>query len=118
MENETPADYKKWSEKDFQNSIAQYKDQYVRRMLIDFYNHFSEPNAKGKMRFQLEKTWHTGKRLAKWRSNNYGKYERDEQQANQAINGNTSMPSTNFKGNATAKRDDANSRARKILGIQ
>lgn len=48
---------------------------YTTEMLIRFEEHWLEPNrAKGKaqkFRFEIEKTWDTKKRLARWARNNY-----------------------------------------------
>lgn len=44
-----------------------YGGQYPPEMLTSFYNYWTELNPSGtKMRFQLEKTWETKKRLVTW----------------------------------------------------
>ena len=35
----------------------------------EFFLYWSEPNKKGKMRFELEKTWDTKRRLQRWFNN-------------------------------------------------
>lgn len=43
---------------------------YENKMLDDFYNYWSEPTKNGKkMRFELEKTWDTKRRLKRWFDN-------------------------------------------------
>ena len=43
------------------------RDQYTKDMLINFIQYWTEPNkSKSKMRFELEKTWDTSRRLATW----------------------------------------------------
>jgi len=39
-------------------------------MLRQFFIYWSETNANGKMRFQLEKTWSIKGRLVRWQMNN------------------------------------------------
>ena len=52
---------------DFYNEIAQYVGKYDREMLRAFYDYWSEENQQHtKMRFEMEKTWSTGGRLATW----------------------------------------------------
>lgn len=36
----------------------------------NFFDYWSEPNKRGKMRFELEKTWDTKRRLQRWFDNN------------------------------------------------
>ena len=53
---------------DFYNDIAQYVGKYDREMLRAFYDYWSEENQQHtKMRFEMEKTWATGGRLATWK---------------------------------------------------
>lgn len=61
--------FKQWTDKDFIDEIAKYKDLYERDMLNNFYKHWSEKTPKGKMKLQLNQTWETKKRLEKWASN-------------------------------------------------
>jgi hypothetical protein len=53
--------------KSFYNSIAEFKDEYPKDMLRNFYDYWSELNkSQTKMRFELEKTWEISKRLRTW----------------------------------------------------
>ena len=63
--------YKKWDIQDFKKSITENKKSYQDLMLTKFFNYWSEKDAKGKMKFQLQKTWETSKRLATWSTNNF-----------------------------------------------
>lgn len=54
---------------EFKNEILSYQEKYSKDMLEKFYLHWSEKNSKGKMKYELEPTWETKKRLAKWESN-------------------------------------------------
>lgn len=63
--------YKKWTTKDFVSDIDANKEKYTSQMLKDFYNYWSEKDAQGKMRFQLQKTWETKRRLITWSNNNF-----------------------------------------------
>lgn len=74
--------YKNWSKDDLINSIKEsvascvYEDKYTPSLLRDFFNYWSEVNSNNKMRFQLEKTWETNKRLVTWKNNN-SKWSKD-----------------------------------------
>ncbi len=59
----------------FYNSLLPFVDTYGNEMIQQFYNYWSEPNpSKTKMRYELEKTWDTSRRLQNWknRSNENG----------------------------------------------
>lgn len=43
--------------------------KYPENLLLDFFNYWSEKNAKGKMRWELEKTFEIPNRLATWKRN-------------------------------------------------
>lgn len=61
---------------DFYNSLIPYIKQYPKEMVRAFFDYWSELNKSGtKMRFELEKTWETSKRLQTWANNEkeYGK---------------------------------------------
>lgn len=64
----------KWDDKQFWEEILlSSKDKnYSDSMLSDFFLYWSELDSKGKMKFQLNKTWDNGRRLKKWSSNNFG----------------------------------------------
>lgn len=51
----------------FVREVAEYRIKYTDSLLNAFASYWSEPNqAKTKMRFEMEKTWDTGRRLATW----------------------------------------------------
>lgn len=51
----------------FINSLTPYRDRYPQQMLDDFADYWTEPNkSRTRMRYQLEKTWDTARRLATW----------------------------------------------------
>lgn len=51
----------------FYNKLSQHLDTYPAKMLREFYDYWSEHNENGKkMRFEMEKTWHLSRRLARW----------------------------------------------------
>lgn len=67
---------------DFRKSLIPYVDTYGREMIRAFFNYWSEKNRSGtKMRFELEKTWETARRLATWsnreKEKNCAKREKD-----------------------------------------
>lgn len=54
----------------FKKSIVPFVEIYGRDMCNDFYSYWTEPTLTGsKVRFQLEKTWDTKRRLARWAQN-------------------------------------------------
>ncbi len=53
----------------FYNALRPYMAQYGARMIGKFFDYWSEMNpSKTKMRFEQQKTWELGKRLAYWSS--------------------------------------------------
>ena len=52
---------------DFYQSILPHADQYDREMLNDFFQYWTElDKRRQRMRFEMQKTWETGKRLSLW----------------------------------------------------
>ena len=52
---------------DFYQGILPYADQYDREMLNDFFQYWTElDKRRQRMRFEMQKTWETGKRLSLW----------------------------------------------------
>lgn len=59
-------------EADFIREVNLHK-VYPEDMRQAFISYWTEPNKSGsKMRFELERTWHTGRRLGTWDRNNFG----------------------------------------------
>jgi hypothetical protein len=57
---------------DFYQSIVPFTDQYDREMLNDFYQYWTELDKRRRhMRFEMQKTWETGKRLSTWSRKQY-----------------------------------------------
>lgn len=55
----------------FLKEVNAFTPTYPAAMLTDFIDYWTEKNQTGKkMRFQMEKTWDTHKRLARWARNN------------------------------------------------
>lgn len=60
--------------KAFYFKVAEYVGEYDKDMLRAFYNYWTEHNTDGKkMRFEMQKVFHIGRRLATWASNNQNK---------------------------------------------
>lgn len=66
-----------WTKDDFAASVKaavakrkadSSKPNYGREMLTTFFAYWSEPDVKGKMKFQHQKTWQTAGRLVTWES--------------------------------------------------
>jgi len=66
--DEEQVSFKKWTLKDFQGDVARFRE--FNDISEEFVDYWTELDSKGKMRFQLEKTWETRLRLKRWRSNN------------------------------------------------
>jgi hypothetical protein len=60
--------FKTFSKDDFKNSIVENAEGFSKEMLNKFYLYWTEPSSSGKMKFQLEQTWETGRRLKNWRN--------------------------------------------------
>ena len=60
------------SKERFIKAMEPYSEKYDRQMLNDFYRYWTELNrSHTKMRFEMQKTWETGKRLATWLRKSY-----------------------------------------------
>jgi hypothetical protein len=66
-----PKSFKQYSEEEFKNEVAMFKDLYPSEMLRKFYLYWIEKSPNGKMKFQLNKTWETKLRLVTWKNNNF-----------------------------------------------
>lgn len=66
---DTPKSFKSFSKEDFYADVKGYDSKYPKPLLKQFFEYWTEPDAKGKMRFQLQKTWSTSGRLATWAKN-------------------------------------------------
>lgn len=57
---------------DFKRKVNEYT-RFPESMRNEFFDYWTEPNKSGsKMRFELEKTWDTARRLGTWDRNNFG----------------------------------------------
>ena len=61
--------FKQFSETDFTNEIQQYLSIFGKDLCNQFFAYWTEQSASGKMKFQLEKTWNTKRRLDTWKRN-------------------------------------------------
>ena len=54
----------------------EFHTKYPKELRKAFFEYWTEPNrSKTKMRFELEKTWDTGRRLSRWANNSFNKQE-------------------------------------------
>lgn len=74
--------FKTWSKDDFIKSVEEARDlrkendklpNFDGRMLRGFFSYWSEPDAKGKMKFKKQDTWATANRLATWQDRDLNK---------------------------------------------
>lgn len=57
-------------ELEFKNQLRDFRKEYGQEILDEFFNYWTEPNKSNtRMKFELEKTWHLGRRLARWAAN-------------------------------------------------
>lgn len=68
-----PKSFKALTDTEFYKQLKPFVNTYDSKMIRAFYDYWTEPNANGKMRFQLEKTWDSARRLKTW-SNNENKF--------------------------------------------
>lgn len=77
--------FKKWSKDDFWNELIKINEEtkHEESLLTSFYSYWTEPDANGNMKLQLQKTWSTRGRLTTWSKNNFnsssGSKQRHEQ---------------------------------------
>lgn len=65
----TPEDELKKRAKVFFNTLVPYVSMYGKDMIRQFYDYWTEPNkSRTKMRYELERTWDTKRRLNTWAS--------------------------------------------------
>ena len=86
----------------FKKQVFELQSNYDLEMLEEFVLYWTEPNkSKTKLKYQMEDTWDTNRRLARW--------------ASRKFKGNTS-PSQQFKQNGTL--DEEISKGHKNLAVQ
>ncbi len=57
--------------RDFYNALVPFVDRYGKEVIRAFFNYWAEYNApRTKMRWELQKTWETSRRLATWAARN------------------------------------------------
>tara|TARA_R110002167_G_C12517817_1_gene637898 strand:+ start:268 stop:894 length:627 start_codon:yes stop_codon:yes gene_type:complete len=68
QDNNVTNPFKKWDINVFWENIVESSIDkgLTEKSVKDFYLYWTEADEKGKMRFQLEKTWDTKRRLARW----------------------------------------------------
>lgn len=57
-------------EQEFLSELKNFQHTYPIELLKSFFNYWSEKSPKGKMKFEIEKTWDLNKRLIRWNDNN------------------------------------------------
>lgn len=63
----------------FCNEISDFHNQYDKDMRVAFRQYWTETNPSGtKMRFEMQKTWNTALRLARWEKNNFNQPQKDK----------------------------------------
>lgn len=79
-------------EQGFRDGCYKYVGEFGTQMVEDFILYWTEPNkSKSAMRFELERTWDTHRRMLTWSRNNFNKYNRQEQPERQSISANEAL---------------------------
>jgi hypothetical protein len=63
----TKSNFQKWTALEFAEDVRKNGQGYSPETLRKFYDTYSELSSKGIMKFQLNKTWETRKRLGRWK---------------------------------------------------
>lgn len=61
--------FKQLSEEEFKYSLIEFVEQFGKKTVRAFFEYWSEKDSKGKMKFQLQKTWDSKRRLITWKNN-------------------------------------------------
>jgi len=71
----TPNDNVNVNDNELYTQLKSFVSEYGKDMIREFYDYWSEPNKKGKLKYELERTWDLSRRLKRWSGNNFGKKE-------------------------------------------
>lgn len=63
--------FKSLSEDEFKFSLVEFVDEFGKKTVREFFDYWSEMSPSGKMKFQLNKTWDSKKRLKTWKGNEF-----------------------------------------------
>lgn len=74
--------FKSLTEEEFKFSLVEFVDEFGKKTVREFFDYWSEMSPSGKMKFQLNKTWDSKKRLITWKRNEgkFGNTESHKQQ--------------------------------------
>lgn len=61
--------FKKLTKEEFHSELKKYVEEFGKNVVTNFFNHWSEKDSRGKMKFQKQETWETKLRLIKWKNN-------------------------------------------------
>lgn len=59
--------FKSFSKEEFRESLSEYEKEFSTPLILKFFAYWTEPDEKGRMRFQLQKTWGLKLRLTTWK---------------------------------------------------
>lgn len=68
-EKKTTTNFKNLTKEEFHAELKNFVDDFGKEVVTKFFNYWSEKDPKGKMKFQLQKTWETKLRLITWKNN-------------------------------------------------
>ena len=64
----------------FKKQVLEFQSKYDLEMLEEFISYWTEPNKSNtKVKYEMEVTWHLGRRLARWANSNYQVKSPDQQ---------------------------------------
>ena len=61
--------FKSLTEEEFKHSLVPFVQQFGKKTVREFFDYWTEKSPSGQMKFQLNKTWDSKKRLTTWKSN-------------------------------------------------
>jgi len=76
----------------FKKQVFEFQSQYDLEMLEEFILYWTEPNkSMTKLKYEMEKTWDTGRRLSRWANNTKGSATSSNQSPSQKFKQNGSL---------------------------
>lgn len=64
-----PKTFKQLTEEEFKHSLIEFVEIFGKKTVRAFFEYWSEKDSKGKMKFQLNQTWDSKRRLTTWKGN-------------------------------------------------
>lgn len=83
-------------EKEFKDQVN--RQPFPQDILDEFFDYWTEPNrSESKMRFEMEKTWHLGRRLKRWASVRFNRPDYTKKEIAQTVKPLDKAPETDIE---------------------